>query len=67
MPMQRPPHPGTGLRDDIEALGHSVAEVAKALGGSANAWLRLQAAHDLALVRQQADEIRVVRISAKVA
>ena len=32
MPMKNPPHPGRGLRDDIEALGLSVAEAASALG-----------------------------------
>ena len=30
--MKNPPHPGQGLKDEIEALGLSVAEVAKALG-----------------------------------
>lgn len=32
MPMKNPPHPGQGLRDDLDALGVSVAEAAKALG-----------------------------------
>ena len=32
MPMRRPPHPGRGLKDDIEALGLTVAEAAEALG-----------------------------------
>ena len=32
MPMKNPPHPGAGLKDDIEALGLSVAEAAKGLG-----------------------------------
>jgi addiction module HigA family antidote len=32
MPMKNPPHPGTGLKDDIEALGLSVAEAATGLG-----------------------------------
>ncbi len=32
MPMKNPPHPGLGLRDDIEALSLSVAEAADALG-----------------------------------
>lgn len=31
MPMHNPPHPGLGLRDDIEALGLSIAEAAAAL------------------------------------
>jgi addiction module HigA family antidote len=30
--MKSPPHPGRGLRYDIEALGLSVAEAAQALG-----------------------------------
>ncbi len=30
--MKNPPHPGQGLKDEIEALGLSVAEFAKALG-----------------------------------
>lgn len=32
MPMKNPPHPGLGIRDDIEALGLSVAEAADGLG-----------------------------------
>lgn len=32
MPMKNPPHPGIGLKDDIEELGLSVAEAAKGLG-----------------------------------
>ena len=30
--MKNPPHPGEGLKDEMEALGLSVAEFAKALG-----------------------------------
>ncbi len=30
--MKNPPHPGQGLKDEIETLGLSVAEFAKALG-----------------------------------
>ena len=30
--MKTPPHPGQGIRDEIEALGLSVADVANALG-----------------------------------
>ena len=30
--MKNPPHPGQGLKDEIEALGLSVAQFAKALG-----------------------------------
>jgi addiction module HigA family antidote len=30
--MKNPPHPGVGLRDEIDEIGLSVAEAAKALG-----------------------------------
>jgi addiction module HigA family antidote len=30
--MKNPPHPGLGLRDELDELGLSVAEAAKALG-----------------------------------
>jgi addiction module HigA family antidote len=32
MPMKNPPHPGRLVRDEIEALGLSVAKTAKGLG-----------------------------------
>lgn len=32
MPMKMPAHPGTLLKDDLEALGYSIAEAAAALG-----------------------------------
>lgn len=32
MPMKTPPHPGIGLKYDLDALGLSVAEAAKGLG-----------------------------------
>ena len=35
----------------------------KAFGGSAETWLRLQAAYDLAQARKRADEIKVERVS----
>jgi addiction module HigA family antidote len=89
MPMKNPPHPGLGLKDDLDELGLSIADAAKALGvtrqqlyklvngqsgispemairleqvigGSADHWLRLQAAHDLAQVRLN-KEIRLER------
>jgi antitoxin HigA-1 len=92
MPMKNPPHPGAGIRDDIEAFGLSIAEAAlgmgitrqqlynlingrsgitpemavrleKAVGSSADHWLRLQAAHDLARVRQSG--LKVDRLVAK--
>ncbi len=80
MAMKSPPHPGLGLRDDLEALELSIAEAARALGvtrqqlyrlvngesgisaemairleqvigSTADHWLRLQSAYDLAQVR----------------
>jgi plasmid maintenance system antidote protein VapI len=30
--MKNPPHPGQGLRDELDELGLSVAEAAKTLG-----------------------------------
>lgn len=86
MTMYNPPHPGEGLKDDIEALGLSTAQAAEALGvtrqqlhrvlkgtsgispemavrleavigSNADHWLRLQAAHDLAQVRQHKADI----------
>jgi addiction module HigA family antidote len=88
MPMKTPPHPGLGLKDEIAALGLSVAKAAeglgvtrqqlyrvirghsaitpemairleRAIGGSADAWLRMQAAYDLANARARADSIEV--------
>ena len=86
MVMFNPPHPGEGLKDDIEALNLTTAEAAKALGvtrqqlhrvltgvsaispemavrletvigSSADHWLRLQTAYDLAQVRQNKTDI----------
>jgi addiction module HigA family antidote len=37
----------------------------KAFGGSADAWLRMQANHDLALVRKRDKEIVVARLAAR--
>lgn len=34
MPMKNPPHPGEGLRDDIESLGLTVSQAAEGLGVS---------------------------------
>lgn len=90
--MKNPPHPGPGIRDDIEALGLSIAEAAqgmgitrqqlynlvngksgitpemavrleKAVGSSADHWLRLQGAHDLAGIRQS--DLKINRLVAK--
>lgn len=89
MAMKSPPHPGMGLRDDLNELGLTVAEGARALGvtrqqlyrlvngqsgisaemairleqvigSTADHWLRLQAAFDLAQVRRS-KEIQLQR------
>ena len=86
--MKSPPHPGLGLRDEIEALGLTVAKAAdglgvtrqqlyrvirgesgvtpemairleKAIGGTADSWLRLQTAYDLAQARRREASIKV--------
>jgi addiction module HigA family antidote len=96
MAMKNPPHPGFGLRDDIEALGLSIAEAAKgigvtrqqlynvingksaissemalrlekAIGGTAESWLGLQTAYDLAQVRAREADIKVQRLAPKAA
>ena len=96
MPMRNPPHPGAGLKDDIDALGLSVAEAAKglgvtrhqlyrlirgqcavspemairlekAVGGTADSWLRMQIGYDLAQVRARTRSIKVRRLEPKVA
>jgi antitoxin HigA-1 len=95
MPMKDPPHPGLGLRDDIEVLGLSVAEAAAgigvtrqqlynvlsgkhaitpemalrlemAIGGTADSWLAMQAAYDLAQLRNR-NTIVLRRLGPKVA
>jgi antitoxin HigA-1 len=94
--MKNPPHPGAGLKEDIEALGLSVAEAAqglgvtrqqlyrvirgqsgispemalrleKAIGGTADGWLRMQLDYDLAQVRVRAGSIKLKRLEPKVA
>jgi addiction module HigA family antidote len=96
MPMKNPPHPGIGLKDDIEALGLSVAEAAKglgvtrqqlyrvingecaitpemavrlekAIGSTADMWLRLQMNYDLAQIRARTKDIALKRLQPKVA
>ena len=96
MPMKNPPHPGTGLRDDIEALGLTVAETAtglgvtrqqlhnvisgksaitpemalrleKAIGSTAEHWLWLQLAYDLAQARLRNEKLTVKRLVPKAA
>jgi addiction module HigA family antidote len=94
--MKNPSHPGAGLKDDIEALGLSVAEAAKglgvtrqqlyrvikgecaitpemalrlekAIGSTADTWLRMQMNYDLAQVRLRASSIKVKRLAPKAA
>ncbi len=96
MPMKNPPHPGRGLRDDLEALGLSVADAArglgvtrqqlykvingqsaissemairleKGIGTSAETWLRMQAAFDLAAARRVGVVVGVVRLEKRAA
>ena len=96
MPMKSPAHPGRLLKDDIEAVGLTVAEAAKslgvtrqqlyrvlngtsgispemafrlekAIGTSADTWLRMQMAFDLAEVRKRSATIAVKRLTKKVA
>ena len=96
MPMNNPPHPGAGLKDDIEALGLTVAEAArglrvtrqqlyrvingecaitpemailleKAIGSTADMWLRLQMNYDLAQIRGRAKSIAIKKLQPKVA
>lgn len=92
MTMKCPPHPGMGLKDDIEALGVSVAEAAtslgvtrqylqavtrgksamtpdtalrleKVIGSTAEHWLSLQLAHDLAQVRLHSGKLKLKRLA----
>ena len=96
MPMKNPPHPGLGLRDDLEALCLSVAGAAvglgvtrqqlynvlkgksaispdmalwleKALGGTAEGWLTLQTAYDLAQARLRLVDLPIKPLAPKVA
>jgi addiction module HigA family antidote len=96
MAMKNPPHPGRGLKDDIDALGLTVAEAAEALGvtrqqlynvisgksgitpemalrlekgvgGTADAWLGMQAAYDLAQLRRRGTDFRVKKLARRVA
>jgi addiction module HigA family antidote len=94
--MKNPPHPGRGLKDDIDALGLTVAEAAEALGitrqqlynvingksgvtpemalrlekgvgGTADSWLGMQTAYDLAQLRRRDTDIRVKKLAPRVA
>jgi len=95
MRMKNPAHPGHLLKDDLDALGWTVAEAAEALGvtrqqlhrviagtsgvspemairlekgigTTADTWLRMQAAYDLAQARHRASSIKVRKLVAKV-
>jgi addiction module HigA family antidote len=96
MPMKNPPHPGTGLKDDLQALGLSIAEAAKglgvtrqqlyrvvngecaispemavrlerAVGGTADGWLRMQISYDLAHARARVASAKIRKFGRKVA
>lgn len=89
--MKNPPHPGLGIKDELDELGLSVAEAAeglgvtrqqlyrvirgassitpemalrleKAIGSTADMWLRLQVNYDLAQIRRRAGSIKVKRL-----
>lgn len=90
--MKNPPHPGIGIKDELDELGLTVAEAAKglgvtrqqlyrvirgessvtpemafrlekAIGSTADMWLRLQMNHDLAQIRRHASSIEVKRLA----
>ncbi len=96
MRMKNPAHPGRLLKDDVDALGWSVADAAEALGitrqqlyrvmngasavtpemairlekgigTSADTWLRMQAAYDLAQARLHTAGIKVRKLTPKAA
>jgi antitoxin HigA-1 len=89
--MKNPSHPGSLVKSDIDELGLSVVEAAKALGisrqqlhsviagrasvtpemavrlekalgSTADTWLRMQMNYDLAKIRGRASEIKVKRL-----
>jgi antitoxin HigA-1 len=89
--MKNPSHPGSLIKSDIDELGLSVVEAAKALGisrqqlhsviagrasvtpemavrlekalgSTADTWLRMQMNYDLAKIRGRASEIKVKRL-----
>jgi addiction module HigA family antidote len=92
MPMKNPSHPGNLIKADIDELGLSVVEAAKALGisrqqlhsviagragvtaemairlekalgSTADTWLRMQMNYDLAQIRARASSIKVTRLA----
>ena len=89
--MKNPSHPGNLIKADIDELGLSVVEAAKALGisrqqlhsvivgragvtaemairlekalgSTADTWLRMQMNYDLAQIRARASSIKVTRL-----
>ena len=93
MPLKNPSHPGALVKANLEELGMSVTDAAKALhvtrqqlynitsgksavspemalrfemafGGSAQMWLRMQAAYDLAQTRKRRKEVSIPRLVA---
>jgi len=92
MPMKNPSHPGSLIKADIDELGLSVVDAAKALrisrqqlhsviagrtaitpemavrlekalGSTADTWLRMQMNYDLAQIRGRASSIKVKRLA----
>ncbi len=90
--MKNPSHPGSLIKADIDELGRSVVEAAKALGisrqqlhsviagragvtpemavrlekalgSTADTWLRMQMNYDLAQIRARAPSIKVKRLA----
>jgi antitoxin HigA-1 len=96
MAMRNPPHPGEGIKQELDNMGLTVAEAAKglgvtrqqlyrvingecgitaemayrlekAIGSTADFWLRLQANYELAQIRARAASIKVEKLAPKVA
>ena len=96
MAMRNPPHPGVGIRQELDFMGLTVAEAAeglgvsrqqlyrlingecgitpemafrleKAIGSTADFWLRLNDNYELAQVRARADTIKVEKLHAHAA
>jgi len=94
MTMKNPPHPGRLVKDEIDALGLSVAQAAEGLGvtrqqlyrvisgecaispemavrlergigSSAEAWLKMQMAYDLAQIQRRASAMAVKKLKPK--
>jgi addiction module HigA family antidote len=92
MDMKNPPHPGELIGDNLDELGVTISDAAKALGvsrqqlhnviggrnsispemavrlekalgGTADTWLRMQMNYDLAQVRARASSLKIRRLS----